>query len=72
MQLDDVGHERALQLIRQLRDPRLPDQASDALLVELERLLSFPRITDLLFFEDPELSDEEVIARALQNRPFAP
>ncbi|GAA1380850.1 hypothetical protein GCM10009661_56350 [Catellatospora chokoriensis] len=70
MVLDGAGRERALWLIGELRDPRLPDESADALLVELERLLAFPRITDLLFYENPELSDEEVIEKALGNRPI--
>jgi len=70
MALDSAGRERALRLIWQLRDPRLPDESADALLTELERLLAFPQITDLLFYEDPELSDEEVIEKALENRPL--
>ena len=70
MALDSAGRQRALQLIAELRDPRLPDESTDALLVELERLLAFPRVSDLMFYEDPELSAEEVIERALENRPI--
>lgn len=68
--LNEAGCERALQLIRQLRDPRLPDEASGPLFDELERLLVYPRVVNLMFFEDPELSDEEVIDRALEYKPF--
>ena len=68
--LDEAGRERALQLIRQLRDPRLPDEASGPLFDELERLLVYPRVVNLMFFEDPELSDEEVVERALEYKPF--
>lgn len=71
MALDRASHDRALELIRQLRDPALPDDSSDVLFVELERLLSCPRISDLLFHEIPELSDEEVTAKALEQKPFA-
>ena len=70
MALDAAERARAVHLVRELRDPRLPDESADVLLVELERLLAFPRITDLLFYEDPELSDEEVIEKALENRPI--
>jgi hypothetical protein len=70
MALDAAERARALHLVRELRDPRLPDESADGLLAELERLLAFPRITDLLFYEDPELSDEEVIEKALENRPI--
>jgi hypothetical protein len=71
MALDSAGHERALQLIRELRDPALPDESADMLLTELERLLSYPRVSDLLFYVSPELSDEEVVAKALEYKPFA-
>lgn len=71
MALDDAGRERARQLIRQLRDPSLPDESADALLTELERLLAYPRVSDLLFYADPELSDDEVIEKAQEYKPFA-
>jgi hypothetical protein len=70
MALDNAGRERALLLIRELRSPTLPEESADALLAELERLLSFSRVSDLLFYENPQLSDEEVIERALGNGPF--
>jgi hypothetical protein len=37
---------------------------------ELERLLLYPRVSDLLFWHTPELSTDEVIDEALRFRPF--
>ncbi|WP_203909344.1 hypothetical protein [Rhizocola hellebori] len=68
---DSAANERARLLIRQLRDPTLPDESADALLTELERLLGYPRVSDLLFNSDPELSDDEMVEKALEYKPFA-
>ncbi|WP_275409079.1 hypothetical protein [Paractinoplanes brasiliensis] len=37
---------------------------------ELERVLLYPRVSDLLFWRTPELSADEVIDEALQYHPF--
>lgn len=70
MPLTSAGRERALQLIRQVRDPALPDEELAVQLDELERLVVNPHIGELLFFEEPELSNEEVLERALGYKPF--
>lgn len=70
MRLDDAGRERALDLIRRLRDPRLPDEDTGPLLTELERLLVNPHVSDLLFHHDPELTDDDVVAHAQRYEPF--
>ena len=40
------------------------------LIDELSRLLADPRVSDLLFWHEPELTDEEVIEEALRYRPY--
>jgi hypothetical protein len=37
---------------------------------ELERATGCPHVSDLMFFQDPGLSDREVVDRALDHRPF--
>ncbi|MDP9794718.1 hypothetical protein J2S43_003230 [Catenuloplanes nepalensis] len=71
MELDDAGRARALDLVRRLRDPRLPDEETDPLLTELERLLVNPHVSDLIFYHDPELTDDEVVTHARRYEPFA-
>ncbi|BEL06321.1 hypothetical protein Q0Z83_045120 [Actinoplanes sichuanensis] len=68
--LDDVQRQRAHHLIRRLRHPELPDEAAAELLDELEKLLLYPRVSDLLFWHTPELTDDEVIDEALRYQPF--
>ncbi|MEU8240977.1 hypothetical protein AB0C07_22265 [Actinoplanes missouriensis] len=63
--------ERALELVRLLRDPRLPDSEADGLLLELERITRCPHVSDLMFFRDPSLSDQEVVKQAISYRPFS-
>jgi hypothetical protein len=71
MQLDDRLRERALALIRELRDPTLPDEEVGVRLDELARVLGYPDVSDLIFHQRPELTDDEIVTRALEYRPFA-
>jgi hypothetical protein len=68
--LDAAKHQRAVDLVRSLRDPGVPDEAAGALIDELSRLLGHPRVIEPLFWRTPELTDEEVIEEALRYHPF--
>jgi hypothetical protein len=68
--LDNTQHQRALDLIRRLKDPALPDVAGSELLDELKKLTLYPRVGDLLFWRTPELTADEVIDEALRYQPF--
>nr|WP_030504775.1 hypothetical protein [Micromonospora purpureochromogenes] len=71
MELDDATRDRALVLVRELRDPTIPDEEAGAKLDELERILRCPHVITLMFFAQPELTDEEVVAEARAYEPFA-
>jgi hypothetical protein len=68
--LSSDDHRRALNLIAKLRRPSTPEEAVDPLMVELERLVKCPHVADLMFWAKPELSDDEVLNRALEYQPF--
>ncbi|SCL50187.1 hypothetical protein GA0070603_0927 [Micromonospora chersina] len=72
VELDGPARSRALALVRELRDPALPDEEAGARVDELERILCCPHVLSLMFFTEPGLSDEEVIEEALKYQPFAP
>ena len=67
----DPRRERAIEIVRDIRFGRLPDDQASAKLDELEQLIPHPRWVDLLFYQDPELSDEQAVDTALAYRPFA-
>ena len=70
-QISDQSRARAIELIRVLRTPpHLPDEETDGPLSELEKILGYPGVSDLLFYEDPELPDEAVVDRALSYLPY--
>lgn len=71
VELDDASRGRALALVRELRDPATPDEETGAKLEELERIVRCPDVITLMFFNQPELTDEEVVAEALAYEPFA-
>lgn len=64
--------ERALVLVRAFRRGNMSDEETVERLADLERMISTPHWLDLMFQEMPELSDEEVVDRALAYRPLAP
>lgn len=72
-QISEADRARALELIRELRDPDIAKEDEDITprLTELERLVSCPHVSDLMFWHKPELTDEEVLERALEYMPFA-
>ncbi|GIF44236.1 hypothetical protein BC793_13612 [Actinoplanes xinjiangensis] len=48
----------------------MPDEAGAELLDELKKILLYPRVSDLLFWRTPELTEDEAIDEALQYQPF--
>ena len=67
----DPRRERAIEIVRDIRYGRLPDDQASAKLDELEHLIPHPQWADLLFYQDPELTDEQAVDTALAYRPFA-
>lgn len=64
--------ERALVLVRAFRRGNMSDEDTVETLADLERLIPTTQWLDLMFQDIPELSDEEVVDRALAYRPLAP
>jgi hypothetical protein len=63
-------HERAqlIDMIVKLQNATYKTEAErDALLTELERRLPNSEISDLIFWNDPDLSAEEIVDTALQR-----
>ncbi|MBW8800336.1 MAG: hypothetical protein JF597_44240 [Streptomyces sp.] len=52
-------------------DARLPEREHDALLDGLKRSVLHPRVSDLIYYSDPERTAEEVVDQALAYRPIA-
>jgi hypothetical protein len=68
---DEWRVQRAVALVRLFRSGDVEESEDSARLDELMRLIPCPRWGDLLFYQDPELSDLEVVRAALAYRPFA-
>lgn len=63
---------RAVPLIAVIRSGELETEECDAKVAELrEPYPYYPRWLDLLFWESVDLTDEEVILKALEYRPIA-
>ena len=61
---------RALELIGMLRSTIYSDDEHAEFDQELQRLVPHPAWSDLLFWHEPDLSDEEALEEALRYRPI--
>jgi hypothetical protein len=68
---DDPRRPRAVELVSMIRSGELSDERCAALIDELARLIPHPAWTDLMFYRNPSLSNDEVVSEALAYRPFA-
>jgi len=57
-------------LVRRLRSGETTDEETVELVEELKRRVPDPEVTNLMFWHQPELTDEEVVDRALAYRPI--
>jgi hypothetical protein len=71
MAVDDPRRGRALELVRAIRYELKSDEEIEAPFNELQRLIPHPAWLDLLYWQTPELSNDEVIDKALEYRPTA-
>jgi hypothetical protein len=67
----DANATRALEIVALIRSGALPDEGCAELLTELQRLIPHPAWLDLMFHNDPPLTDEEVVNAASSYRPIA-
>ncbi|MFJ9708729.1 bacteriocin immunity protein [Streptomyces sp. NPDC101234] len=63
--------DELIRLVQQIMDARLPEREQDALLEELKQSVLHPRVSDLIYHSDPELTAEEVVDQAMAYRPIA-
>jgi hypothetical protein len=62
---------RAIELVGMIRSTAFSDEEHIEFNEELERLIPHPAWSDLMFWHDPDLSDEEAVEEALRYRPIA-
>ncbi|MFI6093491.1 hypothetical protein [Streptomyces sp. NPDC051218] len=59
-----------IEIVRKFIDATLPEAEEDALLEELMVSVPHPRVSDLIFYQDPPLTAEQVVDQALAYRPI--
>lgn len=65
------GKREALVLqVQLLIDGNLPEESEDRLVEELKSSGRHPRVTDLIYYNTPKLTAEEVVERVLSYRPI--
>nr|WP_202539434.1 hypothetical protein [Streptomyces sp. SID8379] len=57
-------------MVQLLIDARLPEGREDRLVEELRSSVPHPRITDLIYYNTPELTAEQVVQQALAYCPI--
>lgn len=63
------SREELIRMVQQLIDADLPEGEEDRLVEELKLSVLHPRVTDLIYYNSPKLTAEEVVDRALAYRP---
>lgn len=63
------SREELIRMVQQLIDADLPEDEEDRLVEELKLSVLHPRVTDLIYYNSPKLTAEEVVDRALAYRP---
>jgi hypothetical protein len=66
----DIDRDELVQLARRILACDGTEEEMDALQLELERRLPGPGVSDLMFHQEPELTPEEIIERALAYKPI--
>ncbi|MEU7576718.1 hypothetical protein AB0B50_03845 [Streptomyces sp. NPDC041068] len=59
-----------IEMVQKLIDATLPETEEDALLEELKAGVAHPRVSDLIFYQGPPLTAEQVVDQALAYRPM--
>ncbi|MET8469900.1 bacteriocin immunity protein [Streptomyces sp. NPDC006422] len=59
-----------IRMAQQLIDATLPEEEEDRLVEEFKSAVPHPRVTDLIYYNDPKLTAEEVVDKALAYRPI--
>jgi len=57
-------------MVQLLIDADLPEEEEDQIIDELKSCVLHPRVTDLIYYNTPKLTAEEVVERALAYRPI--
>ncbi|MGW1953477.1 bacteriocin immunity protein [Streptomyces sp. NPDC001920] len=64
------SREELIHMVQQLIDANLPEDEEDRIVEELKLSVLHPRVTDLIYYNTPKLTAEEVVDRALAYRPI--
>lgn len=64
------GRTELIEMVQTLIEATLPETEGDALLEELKASVLHPRVSDLIFHQDPPLPTEQVVDQALAYRPI--
>ncbi|MFD4522670.1 hypothetical protein ACFWP7_01765 [Streptomyces sp. NPDC058470] len=62
--------DELIQMVEQLISATLPEDEEGELVEELRGSLLHPRVTDIIYYSDPELTAEEVVDQALAYCPI--
>ena len=67
----DSFRAELVQAVQQLIDAKLTAETENRLVAQLKSSVPHPRLTDLIYYNTPKLTAEEVVDRALAYRPIA-
>jgi hypothetical protein len=72
MQVSGMSRSDLIRLVRSIMNAEGTEEEISDRIDLLEAEVSHPRVSDLIYYSDPELTPEQVVDEALSYRPIAP
>lgn len=70
MEIESMENKELLELIRKLSNGEGNDQEAQEWLETINKNVPFPNVSELIFYNQPELSPEEILQKALDYKPI--
>ncbi|WP_339835707.1 hypothetical protein [Paenibacillus sp. FSL R7-0272] len=63
------NHEHLVALVRKIMNTEGTEQELDDMLTEVQKALPYAEVSNLIFWDERELTAEQIVEEALQARP---
>jgi len=64
------NHEHLVLLVRKIMNAEGTEQELDDMLTEVQKALPYAEVSNLIFWDERELTAEQIVEEALQARPI--
>ena len=64
------NHEHLIALVRNIMNAEGTEQELDDMLIEVQQALPYAEVSNLIFWDERDLTPEQIVEEALQARPI--